>query len=107
MRNHGTMARLMKALMVLALVLAPVIIVTTHGPAAMAAAEELAAHGHSHDDDGGLLRGHDATNHEHQNIAVLVGKDEGDTAFGDRTRVLVTVAADGWPPDLPRRPPRL
>lgn len=107
MRNHGAMTRLMKVLMVLALVLAPVIIVTTHGPVAIAAAEEIAAHGHSHDDDGGGLRGHDATDHEHQNIAVLVGKNEGNIAFGDGARVLVTVAAEGWPPDLPRRPPRL
>ncbi|MDQ1902756.1 hypothetical protein RAH32_20245 [Paracoccus sp. WLY502] len=107
MRNHGAMARLMKVLMVLALVLAPVIIITTHGPAAIAAAEEIAAHGHSHDDDGGVLRGHDATDHEHQNIAVLVGKNESEIVFGDGARMLVTVTAEGWPPDLPRRPPRL
>ncbi len=106
-RNQGTMARLMTMLMVLALVLAPVIIVATHGPAAAAAAEEIAAHGHSHSDDGGLFQSHDATDHDHQSAAVLVGKDESDTAFGDRTRVLITVAADGWPQDLPRRPPRV
>jgi hypothetical protein len=107
MRNHGVMARLMKVLMVLALVLAPVIIVTTHGPVAIAAAEEISAHGHSHDDDGGGLRGHDATDHDHQSIAVLAGKRDTDPIYRDRMRVLVSVAADGWPPDLPRRPPRL
>lgn len=107
MRDHGTMARLMTMLLVLALVLAPAIIITTHGPAAMAAAEETAAHGHSHGDEGGLFQDHDATDHDHQNVAVLTGKQDSDDAYRGQTRVLITVAADGRAEDLPRRPPRV
>lgn len=106
MHNHGTMARLMTMLLVLALALAPAIIVATHGPAAAAAAEEIATHGHSHGDDGSLFQGHDATDHEHQSIALLAGKHDGDHAFKDRARNMINIAADGWPQDLPRRPPR-
>ncbi|MCZ0964141.1 hypothetical protein [Paracoccus benzoatiresistens] len=100
------MAQLMTVLMVLALVLAPVIIVATHGPAAIAAAEEIAAHGHSHGDEGGLFQGHDATDHDHQSLAVLAGRHDGGDAHRDRTQMLITIDADGWPQDLPRRPPR-
>ena len=107
MRNHGAMARLMTVLVVLALVLAPAIIVATHGPAAMAAAEEIAAHGHSHGDEGEVFQGHDATDHDHQSVAILTGKQDSDDAYRGQTRVLITVAADGRAEDLPRRPPRV
>lgn len=107
MGNHGVMARLMTMVTVLALALAPAIIVATHGPAAMAEPAEFAAHGHSHDSDGDPWQSHDAMDHEHQHNAVLTGRAEAHDVPAERLHVLNARVADGRAEDRPKRPPRV
>lgn len=106
MRIHGALARLMTMVTVLALALAPAIVKATHGLAGAAQAAEVAAHGHSHDGGGTPWQGHDATDHEHQQNAVLSDRTQMHDGPAGRLRVLTAFAADGWPDDRPRRPPR-
>ena len=71
---------------VLALVIAPLVVIHTHGPAAHAAAaamaveatESIAAHGHAHDDaghhhPGNSFGGHNAADHDHP-LHALIGQ---------------------------------
>ena len=126
---HGKMwhaARRMIALAtVFALIVAPLVVILTHGPAAHAVAasmaaemaEEIAAHGHAHehghahdeaghDHPGGSLGGHNPADHDHQLHALVCQAtgaakpftDKAQCAFGDVFRHLT--------PDGPRRPPR-
>lgn len=106
MRIRGSLARLMTMVTVLALALAPAIIASSHGPAAAAEAAQVAQHGHSHNSDGTLGQDHDATDHEHQQTAVLFDRTQGHDAPAGRLWGLAAFAADGRAADRPRRPPR-
>lgn len=107
MRMRGIMARLMTMLTVLALMLAPTIILATHGPAGVVAVQEIAAHGHSHGDEGGLFQGHDATDHDHQNAALLAAGSASQDVHKHQTRDWTPSAGTGRAAKLPRRPPRV
>lgn len=92
----------------LALLLAPTVIQSSHGPGAIYLAQkaDLAkqAHGHSHDQD--AVGQHDATDHEHQVSAILPGTAK--SGFTVQSAVLFRdmPLADGHSRDGPRRPPR-
>ena len=102
-------ARFVVAVMLLlALVLAPVVILSSHGPGAVYLAQkaDLAQqiHGHSHAEDSAGQ--HDATDHEHPVSAILVGLEK--SGFDVQSAVLFhdMPLADGQSRDGPRRPPR-
>lgn len=95
-------------MLLLALILAPVVTLPSHGPGAvyMAQQADLAQkiHGHSYaEDDAGQ---HDATDHEHQVSAILAGLEK--SGFDAQSAVLFhdMPLADGQSRDGPRRPPR-
>lgn len=106
MRNRRASTFLMTMMTVLALVLAPVIVAATHGPAAMMAAAETAAHGHSHGDDGGLWSGHDATDHDHQLAAILTPGAKEHERYERGTLGPGALDAESRAVLRPRRPPR-
>lgn len=94
--------------LLLALILAPVVILPSHGPGAVYLAQkaDLAQqiHGHSHAEDSAGQ--HDATDHEHQVSAILAGLEK--SGFDVQSAVLFhdMPLADGHSRDGPRRPPR-
>ncbi len=95
-------------MLLLALILAPVVILSSHGPGAVYVAQQadLAQqnHGHSHAEDS--VGQHDATDHEHPVSAILAGS--GKFGFDVQSAVLShdRPLADGHSRDGPRRPPR-
>lgn len=95
-------------LIVLALVVAPIIVQLTHGPATAMAVEETVWHGHSHPelDDGGT-GAHDAADHEHHVTWLL--DETGSLAMVDgvKRRPVGADALLGVIREGPRRPPRL
>ncbi len=122
-RMSHTARRMIVLATVFAFIVAPLVVILTHGPAAHAAAAsmaaemaaemagEIAAHGHAHDEaghdhPGGSLGGHNPADHDHQLHALLCQAtgaakpfpDKAPCAFGDVFRHLT--------PDGPRRPPR-
>ena len=111
-RRVRYVARRMVALTtVVALFVAPIVVILTHGPAAHAAATDVAAevatHGHAHGELGDrLFPGHDATDHEHQLQALTVqpGEAERPTISGAQPEAITSF--QGLPRDGPKRPPR-
>jgi hypothetical protein len=94
----------------LALVLAPLALAGTHGPAAVVEAGVSAAldpdHGHAHDWDQLDAPHHDASDHDHSVALILSGSGTG------QLMVIEEAGADAqfvWMPQRPegpRRPPR-
>ena len=117
-RNRGTWhagRRIAALTTVVALLLAPVVVILTHGPAAHAAAAdmsaEVAAHGHAHGEradgiGGGLSAGHDATDHEHQLHALIVQSRDAERPPAGGARRDAVSSVHGVPRDGPKRPPR-
>ena len=107
---------------VLALVVAPLVVFLTHGPAAGALATEVTAqsdfhdHGHDHEhghaDDaghghhGGVSGGHNPADHDHQLHAVLYQAASTLRPLADTARSAVRDVFRNLTPDGPRRPPR-
>ena len=100
---------------VVALLIAPVVVILTHGPAIHAAAAGLAAevvaHGHAHgerrgDIGGGPFPGHDATDHEHQLNALAVQPADPVHPIASDAQRAVTASFQGLQRDGPKRPPR-
>ena len=95
-------------MLLLALILAPVVILSSHGPGAVYLAQQAdlpqQIHGHSHAEDSAGQ--HDATDHEHQVSAILAGS--GNSGFDAKSAALFhdVPLADGDCRDGPRRPPR-
>jgi hypothetical protein len=109
---NGAIRQAVALILFCALILAPVIVVCTHGPgdvvSAMQADTIKAAHGHTHDwDEPGEPGQHDATDHEHQVAVALFG---GDTSIFELKSASWSVEF-GFPAGLsrdgPRRPPRV
>ena len=106
---------------VVALIVAPLVVILTHGPAAHAAAAsmagEIAAHGHAHerghahdeaghDHPGGSFGGHNPADHDHQLNALICQAASAPQPFPDRTPCAFSEAFQHLTPDGPRRPPR-
>ena len=106
-----------------ALIVAPLIVILTHGPAAYAdeasmiaqIAEEIAAHGHSHGHihdnpeygyDGGLFAGHNPADHEHNHYALVCQEADTPRPHPDRKRFALNSAFHDMTLDGPMRPPR-
>lgn len=108
----GAMRRVMAVALLVALMFAPLIIASTHGPglppvnSAEAAAEIL--HGHSHDEavQGELAVGHDATDHEHQTQVVLPQAIDTSVDFNGSHIGTADVSAASMPSAGLRRPPK-
>lgn len=102
-------ARFVVAVMLLlGLILAPVVVLPSHGPGAdyLAQQVDLAQQNHGHSHAGDSAGQHDATDHEHQAAAILTGSG----SFGLDLQAAVPFddmpLADGHSRDGPRRPPR-
>ena len=104
---------------VFALVVTPLIVILTHGPAAHQVAASttadiaggIAAHGHAHgeDDDGAHnwpFAGHNAADHDHQLQALVCQSAGAADARPDKARCAFDDAFRHLTPDGPRRPPR-
>ena len=120
---------------VFALVVAPLVVILTHGPAAhqfaasMAAeiaeeiAEEIAAHGHAHGHDhsyahdhahdedgddrpGGSPGGHNPADHDHQLHALVCQAARALKPFPDEAQCAFNEVFRHLTPEGPRRPPR-
>lgn len=106
MQNRRAPALMMTMLLVLAMVLAPMIVAATHGPTSKVIFAEIRDHGHGHADDTDMFPGHDATDHEHQQSAILPSTAaDGDTCY----RAPIKPVADRPESAIPtclRRPPR-
>ena len=103
-----------------ALVIAPIVVILTHGPsnhdrgahaAAAESAAEVAAHGHLHSKvdgefGGGAIAGHDATDHEHQLQSLPFQSGETDYPAAGGTQHETVASFRGLPRDGPKRPPR-
>ncbi|MCG8558419.1 MAG: hypothetical protein MI824_01355 [Hyphomicrobiales bacterium] len=94
-----------------ALLIAPIVVILTHGPAAHAfgadTASQIATHGHAHGDVGdGPFGGHDATDHEHHLQALLVQPGEAWRPMASGARHGAIASFRGLPRDRPKRPPR-
>ena len=105
--------------LVLALIVAPLVVIVTHGPAAHAGAastaadvaEESAAGGHVHDAaghgrPGGLLGGHNPADHDHQLQALICQATDAHKALPDKTRCALSDLYRILALEAPRRPPR-
>ena len=95
-----------------ALVVAQIIVILTHGPAAHLAAadmaQEIATHGHSHGETGsGPFAGHDATDHEHQLQALIAQTGEAARPAASGAQAGVIRSFRGLSRDGPKRPPRM
>ena len=104
---------------VFALVGAPFLVILTHGPAAhaMAAemaeniADEIAAHGHAHDEAGqdhqaGVFGGHNPADHDHQLHAVVCNAAGVANPLPHTAPCAVSDIFRTLTPEGPRRPPR-
>ena len=96
---------------VCALILAPLIIATTHGPGLPvdgAVSAENLLHGHSHDmpEPGQFGVAHDATDHEHQTQVVLQHSGDAVFQFSPLRLGMSEVSAGSLPPLGLRRPPK-
>ena len=106
-----------------ALIVAPLLLILTHGPAAQAAAAsapvEVAAHGHDHDqghghthDDaergghGGSFGGHDPADHDHPLHALICQPTNTPQPLPDRSRCGLSDILRNLTLEGPRRPPR-
>lgn len=90
-----------------ALSLSQVIVTLTHTPASPDAVWETAIHGHAHGDQvRGALSGHDATDHEHQLVALPAQSDKEALPSSDRAAGFGDLDLEGLVRDGPRRPPR-
>jgi hypothetical protein len=101
----------LRVALLLALVLAPLLVQTTHGPGqialAIAATADIAEHGHSHDDGSGDAFGdHDAADHEHQSQAVLSSQQDKADRQPRSTWRIEHLRAGSAARDGPERPPR-
>lgn len=93
---------------VLALSLSQVIVNLTHAPAAPDAFWETAIHGHAHGDQADdLFPGHDATDHEHQLVAVVVQSGKEALPSSDRVVGFGDLDLEGLIRDGPRLPPKI
>lgn len=103
-------SRALRALLALALLLAPAVVAWSHGPTAALEAElalaEAMSHGHAHAiDDNGPAR-HDATDHEHQTLGVLPGTSPARAARARGSAASSPLVRPGRAREGPRRPPR-
>ena len=105
---------------VFALVVAPLVVILTHGPGTHGAAvselaelaEEIGAHGHTHDDTGndrqnGPVGGHNPADHEHQFQALICQAANAPQPLPERARCSFRKSFEHLVPEGPRRPPRL
>ena len=119
-------ARRMLALTtILALLIAPIVVILTHGPTAHAVAAEMttgaAAHGHDHGHGelvgelkgerggtlaAGLFSGHDATDHEHPLQALVCQPVGTQPVLASKAPREIAAPFRGRTLDGPRRPPR-
>lgn len=111
MRMTDLSGRLAASVMLLALVLAPVFIVLTHGPTLpmdAASTTDAQLHGQAHDEPelGRFGAGHDATDHEHQTQAMLDGACKTVFAPGAPALGMTDVSGVHRAREGPRRPPR-
>ena len=104
---------------VIALLLAPLVVSLTHSPvigeaagiAAVDTADEIAAHGHAHDETSGdsknaPIGGHDATDHEHQLQALVSQSASAQQLFSKGKQGVLVDTLRQLNPDGPKRPPR-
>lgn len=90
-----------------ALLIAPVIVVSTHSAMDAAASEQIAYHGHSHGDLADISdAGHDATDHEHQMTALLHSASQWARSARPLLSTNVHLDLEGVIREGPRRPPR-
>ena len=116
-------ARSLIALMtVFALMVAPLVVILTHGPAAQAAAAasmtaEIAAHGHDHshghtyddagrDGHGDPLGGHNPADHDHQLQALICPPVNTFAPLPDKSKCVLSDVLRNIKPEGPLRPPR-
>ena len=109
---------------VFAMVVAPLVVILTHGPAAheVAAsmtvdmAEKVAAQGHAHDEaphdhqnghQSGPLGGHNPADHDHQLHALVCRADSAPKPLPGQARCAFSEGFRHLTPESPRRPPRL
>ena len=109
--QSGTARRILCCLsLVLALILAPLATIASHGPGAYAAVISAVAdglaQGHSHDLAEGGTADHDATDHDHQTMAVVPPAAQQDRDAGLATPFIDLHVAAGRERAGPRRPPR-
>ena len=105
-----------------ALIVAPLVVILTHGPAAQATAAasitaEIAAHGHDHShghthDDAGHdghdrpFGGHNPADHDHQLHALICQPASTPTPIPDKSRCAFSDVLRDLMPEGPMRPPR-
>ena len=105
----------------LALIVAPLVVILTHGPAAQATAApitaEITAHGHDHDhghthDDperdgqGGLFGGHSPADHDHQLTALICQPTNAHSPPPDKDHCALSDVFRHLTLEGPIRPPR-
>ena len=105
----------------LALIVAPLIVILTHGPAAHAAAVSIAteiaahghghSHGHTHDDiERGVqdepFSGHNPADHDHSLLALICQTSSTPTPRPDKSRCAFSDVLRNLMPEGLRRPPR-
>lgn len=106
-KGHSRLRAGLAWLVAVALILAPVIVALSHGPAAAPAAEEVASHGHSHDFEADSpFPGHDAADHEHQQEVLADPNDDPRLVQTEGAMPMVPALRPGTIRDGPRRPPR-
>ena len=126
-RHRGTWhaARSMIALTTaFALIVAPLIVILTHGPAAQATAAasitaEIAAHGHDHghghththddagrDGHGGPFGGHDPADHDHPLHALICQPTNAPKPLPDKSQCVSSDVFGNLTLEGPMRPPR-
>lgn len=98
----------MAIVLLFGLILAPVVILSSHGPGAVYLAQQAdfaqQIHGHSHAEDSASQ--HDATDHEHPVSAILAGSEKSGFKVQAAAFVHDMQLANGHSRDGPRRPPR-
>ena len=109
----------------LALIVAPLVVIATHGPAAHAdaasmtaqVADDIAAHGHSHDhghrhdeagygQKGGSFAGHNPADHDHQLQALVCRTAHTTAPMHDKAQCSASDVLRNLAPEGPMRPPR-
>lgn len=122
-RRNWQAARVVIALTTFfALIVAPLIVILTHGPAAHASAlsitTEIAAHGHehnshghTHDDTGhdghdGQFGGHNPADHDHQLQALICPPANTPAPLPDKSKCVLSDVLRNIMPEGPLRPPR-